>query len=532
MNTTKSLAISNGQTALGIEFGSTRVKATLIDENCQTIASGSYEWENQLVDNIWTYDMSEVVRALQASYADLVKNVEAEYGVLLTQVRSIGISGMMHGYLARDKNQELLVPFRTWRNTITQAASEKITQLFQVNIPQRWSIAHLYQAMINEETHIPQLASLTTLAGHVHQIITGEFVLGIGEASGMFPVDCTTNDYRQDLVEKFDELLMQHNLTVRLREILPKAIVAGDIAGYLTPAGAKLLDPAGNLQAGIACCPPESDAGTGMVATNSITPRSGNVSVGTSIFAMVVLDKPLKHLHEELDPVATPMGADVAMVHCNNCTSDLNSWMRLFAQVVKAVDAEVTEGQLYQALLNTALTAQNDGGGLLNYNYLSGEHITEFEQGRPIFVRPPNAEFSLGNFMRVQLMSAFATLHLGMQVLRSEEVAIDSLFAHGGLFKTPLVAQSILAAAIATAIEVSDTASEGGSWGMAVLARYLWEDKDKISLLEFLAQKVFADMPTKRVEPDASQVAGFARFINQYKAGLAVERQAVQSVSQ
>ncbi len=520
-----------GKTALGIEFGSTRIKAILIGEDNTPIASGSHEWENQLVEGIWTYSLDAIWSGLQDCYAKMAKDVENQYGVVLTTIGSIGFSAMMHGYMAFGQAGELLVPFRTWRNTITEQAAEKLTEEFQYNIPQRWSIAHLYQAILNKEEHVKNVAFFTTLAGYIHWQLTGRKVLGVGEASGMFPIDIHTKQFDANMIEKFDKLVAPCGYPWKLKDILPEVLLAGEEAGTLTKEGAKLLDVSGNLQAGIAVCPPEGDAGTGMVATNSIAKRTGNVSAGTSVFAMIVLEKELKKVHPEIDLVTTPTGNLVAMVHCNNCTSDLNAWVNLFKEFAESFGIEVDMTKLFYVLYNKALEGDADCGGLMAYNYFSGEPVTGFEEGRPLFVRTPDAHFNLANFMRVHLFTSLGVLKTGLDILlKEEDVKVDKIFGHGGLFKTKGVGQSILAAAMDTPVTVMDTAGEGGAWGIAVLASYMKNKVADETLDDYLNKKVFAGQKGETLAPKAEDVEGFDRFMEHYKKGLSMERAAVDSM--
>ncbi len=525
-------AIENGNTALGIEFGSTRIKAVLVGEDNAPIASGSHDWENRLENGVWTYTLEDIWTGLQDSYTKMAEDVKAQYDIVLTSVGAIGFSAMMHGYMAFDKNDTLLVPFRTWRNTITGEASGKLTKLFGFNIPQRWSIAHLYQAILNGEEHVKDICFQTTLAGYIHWKLTGQKVLGVGEASGMFPIDSATNDYHADMVAKFDDAIADKGFNWKLRDIFPQVLVAGEAAGTLTQEGAKLLDVSGNLQAGIPLCPPEGDAGTGMTATNSVAVRTGNVSAGTSVFAMIVLEKELKKLHEEIDLVTTPTGEAVAMVHCNNCTSDLNSWVNLFKEFAESFGIDVDMNQLFGTLYNKALEGDKDGGGLLAYNYFSGEHITGFEQGRPMFVRTADSKFNLANFMRVNLYTALGALKVGLDILLKEEgVKLDQILGHGGLFKTKGVGQSIMAAAMNTPVSVMETAGEGGAWGIALLASYMKNKGEKESLADYLNEKVFAGYEAETIAPDAEDVKGFDAFIERYKGGLPIEHAAVECLN-
>lgn len=524
-------AIVAGKTLLGVEFGSTRIKAVLLNDDYTPIASGSYEWENRYENGIWTYRLEDVWTGLQESYRILSEAVFATYHVRLQTIGAIGFSAMMHGYLPFDQEGDLLVPFRTWRNTSTGPAASKLTELFQFNIPQRWSIAHLYQAILNHEPHVDAISHLTTLAGYVHWKLTGQQVLGIGEASGMFPIDSTTNDYDAHLITKFDELPDVASLPWKLRDILPRVLVAGEAAGVLTEAGARLLDPSGQLQAGIPLCPPEGDAGTGMVATNSVAARTGNVSAGTSVFAMIVLEQALSQVYPEIDMVTTPTGKPVAMVHSNNCTSDLNAWVDMFGEFTRALGVEISESRLYELLYQQALAGDADAGGLLAYNYVSGEHITHLEQGCPLFVRTPESRFSLANFMRVHLFSALGALKIGLNILfEQEHVVVDQILGHGGFFKTPRVGQQIMAAALNVPVAVMETAGEGGAWGIALLAAYMRYRAADETLEAYLADKVFARQSGSSVEPIASDVAGFAAFMERYTRGLAIERAAVAAL--
>ncbi len=527
MNTAKD-AILNGTTSLGIELGSTRIKAVLVDGSYKVIAVGNFDWENQLHDGIWTYPLDLVWKGLQGSYASLKEDVKAKYGVELTKVGSIGISAMMHGYLVFDKNGKQLVPFRTWRNTITGEASRELTELFRYNIPQRWSIAHLYQAMLKGEEHVPEIDFMTTLSGYIHWQLTGEKTLGVGEASGMFPIDTETKQFHGEMLDKFQAKVTEKGYGWNIREILPKVQRAGESAGALTAEGAKLLDPTGSLQSGIPMCPPEGDAGTGMVATNSVAKRTGNVSAGTSVFAMIVLEHELKKVHPEIDLVTTPDGSLVGMVHCNNCTSDLNAWVGLFKEFAESFGMKVDMNELFGTLYRKALEADKDCGGLLAYNYFSGEHLTGFEEGRPLFVRTPDAKFTLTNFMRVHLYTALGALKTGLDILFKEEgVEADEVMGHGGLFKTKGVGQSIMAAAMDVPVTVMETAGEGGAWGIALLAAYMREKKEDESLGAFLNTHVFAGEKGETLAPDPEDVKGFDAFLARYSEGLAIEHAAV-----
>ena len=522
-------AIAAGKTALGIEFGSTRIKAVLIGEDHVPLASGSHEWENQFENGVWTYSLDAIWNGLQDCYRDLAADVKAKYDETITSIGSIGFSAMMHGYMAFDKNDELLVPFRTWRNTITEEAADKLTAELNFNIPQRWSISHLYQAILNKEDHVKDVTFFTTLAGYIHWKLTGEKILGVGDASGMFPIDSTTRDYDAKMVEKFDALVAPYNFSWKLEEILPKVLLAGDNAGTLTEEGAKLLDTTGNLKAGIPVCPPEGDAGTGMVATNSVAVRTGNVSAGTSVFAMIGLENALKKVHQAIDLVTTPTGDAVAMVHCNNCTSDLNAWVGLFREFAESFGIEVDMNKLFSVLYNKALEGDPDCGGLLAYNYFSGESITGFEEGRPLFARSSESSFNLANFMRVHLFTALGALKNGLDILlKEEDVKVDKIYGHGGLFKTPVVGQRIMAAAMDTPVSVMETAGEGGAWGIAVLAAYMNNKADGESLADYLNNKVFGGETGITENPVASDVKGFDDFLKTYNAGLPIERAAVE----
>lgn len=523
--------IAEGKAVLGIELGSTRIKAVVIGEDNKPVASGSHDWENQLVNGIWTYSLDDVWSGLQDCYSNMAADVKEKYGVEVESFAAIGFSAMMHGYMAFDKNDELLVPFRTWRNTITGEASKELFDLFNYNIPQRWSISHLYQSILNGEEHVKDVAFFTTLAGYIHWKLTGEKAIGVGDASGMFPIDIATKDFNKEMIAKFNDLVAPKGYPWKLEELMPKVLVAGQTAGCLTEEGAKLLDVSGKLKAGIPLCPPEGDAGTGMAATNSVAQRTGNVSAGTSVFAMIVLEKDLSKAYPEIDLVTTPSGDLVAMVHCNNCTSDLNAWVNIFKEFADAFGVKADMNELFGTLYNKALEGDKDCGGLLAYNYFSGEHITGFEAGRPLFVRTPDSKFSLANFMRVNLYTSLGALKVGMDILlKGEDVKVDKIMGHGGLFKTEGVGQSILAAAMNSPVSVMKTAGEGGAWGIALLASYMANKKDGETLDVFLNEKVFAGDAGVEMAPDAADVAGFDAFIERYKAGLPIERAAVDSL--
>ena len=525
---TQSIAWEN--TFLGIEFGSTRIKAVLTDETHTPIASGSYRWENRYENGIWTYSDEEIRHGLQGCYQDLSENLWQQYGRRLCSCQAIGISAMMHGYLAFDNSGQLLTPFRTWRNTITKQASEELTSLLNFHIPQRWSIAHLYEDILHDAPYLKQIAYLTTLAGYLHWLLSGEKVLGVGDASGMFPIDATTNSYDSNMVKIFENAASQRGFSQKLSHLLPKVLTAGQPAGVLTKQGALLLDPSGMLEAGIPMCPPEGDAGTGMVATNSVAKRTGNVSAGTSIFAMIVLEKQLERVYPEIDLVTTPAGDPVAMVHCNNCTCEIDAWTDLFSEVLELTGHPMETDQLLTALNRKSLEGDADCGGMIAFNYLSGEHITGMQEGRPLFVRRPDSKFTLANFMRLQLYTSMATLKLGLELLRQEHVQIERMFAHGGLLKTPEATQRYLAAAMESPVSVLTTAGEGGAWGMALLAAYMVCKQPKETLASFLESKVFLGKPVHTCSPIATDIEGFATFLKQYQRALAIEQTAIDAV--
>lgn len=521
--------IEAGKAILGIEFGSTRIKAVLIDQENKPIAQGSHTWENQLVDGLWTYSIEAIWAGLQDCYADLRANVKSQYGIEIETLAAIGISAMMHGYMAFNDQAEILVPFRTWRNTNTGKAAAELSELFVYNIPLRWSISHLYQAILNKEEHVKDIKFLTTLAGYVHWQITGEKVLGIGDASGMLPIDPATKNYSAEMVAKFDKLVAPYGFSWKLTDILPKVLLAGENAGCLTEEGAKKLDVSGHLKAGIPVCPPEGDAGTGMVATNAVKQRTGNVSAGTSSFSMIVLEKDLSKPYEMIDMVTTPDGSLVAMVHCNNCTSDLNAWVNLFKEYQELMGMPVDMDEIFGKLYNNALTGDADCGGLISYNYFSGEPVTGLTEGRPLFLRTANDKFNLANFMRAHLYASVGVLKIGNDILFNEEkIKVDRITGHGGLFRTKGVGQRVLAAAINSPISVMETAGEGGAWGIALLGSYLVNNDKKQSLADFLDEKVFAGNAGVEVSPTAEDVAGFNAYIEKYKACLPVEEAAVK----
>ncbi len=522
--------IETGKAILGIELGSTRIKAVLIDQENKPIAQGSHTWENQLVDGLWTYSIEAIWSGLQDCYADLRSNIKNLYGdVEIENLAAIGVSAMMHGYMPFNEKEEILVPFRTWRNTNTGRAAAALSELFVYNIPLRWSISHLYQAILDNEAHVKDIKFLTTLAGYVHWQLTGEKVLGIGDASGMLPIDPTTHNYSAEMVAKFDNLIAPKEYSWKLEDILPKVLSAGENAGVLTPEGSKMLDASGHLKAGIPVCPPEGDAGTGMVATNAVKQRTGNVSAGTSSFSMIVLEKELSKPYEMIDMVTTPDGSLVAMVHCNNCTSDLNAWINIFKEYQELMGILVDMDEIYGKLYNHALTGNADCGGLISYNYISGEPITGIADGRPLFVRSANDKFSLANFMRTHLYASVGVLKIGNDILFNEEkVKVDRITGHGGLFKTKGVGQRVLAAAINSPISVMETAGEGGAWGIALLGSYLVNNEKKQSLADFLDENVFVGDAGVEISPVPEDVAGFNAYIENYKAGLPIEEAAAK----
>lgn len=522
--------IEQGKAILGIEFGSTRIKAVLIDEENKPIAQGSHEWENQLVDGLWTYSIEAIWDGLQDCYADLRANVNKNYCIEITNLAAIGISAMMHGYMPFDSKQEILVPFRTWRNTNTAEAAAALSDLFVFNIPLRWSISHLYQAILNGEPHVKDIDYLTTLAGYIHWQLTGKRVLGIGDASGMIPIDSETNDYSAEMVDKFNRLVQPQGYSWSLLDIMPEVLIAGADAGCLTAEGASRLDISGNLRPGIPFCPPEGDAGTGMVATNAVLKHTGNVSAGTSSFSMIVLEKALSKPYEMIDMVTTPDGSPVAMVHCNNCTSDLNAWINLFKEYQELLGIPVDMNQVFGLLYNNALKGDADCGGLISYNYISGEPITGLAEGRPLFVRSADDKFNLANFMRAHLCASVGVLKIGNDILfNDEKVEVDRLTGHGGLFKTPGVGQRILAAALNSPISVMETAGEGGAWGIALLAAYLVNNAGNQTLADYLNEHVFQGNTGSEIAPTPEEVEGFNAYLENYKRGLAIEQTAVKS---
>ena len=522
--------IRSGNTSLGIEFGSTRIKAVLIGEDFSPIALGNHNWENELIDGVWTYSLDAIWNGLRDCYSSLKDDVFANYGITLESIGSIGISAMMHGYLVFDKDDNLLVPFRTWRNTITAESSEILVELFNYPIPYRWSISHLYQAIINGEPHVANIAYITTLAGYVHWQLTGKKMVGVGEASGMFPVDTETRQFSRRMIDDFDALIDPIGYDWKLDDLLPNVLSAGESAGTLTKNGAKLIDCEGSLGDGIPFCPPEGDAGTGMVATNSISPKTGNVSAGTSIFLMAVLEKDLGEVHSEINLVTTPAGDPVAMVHCNNCTGDIDAWVKIFSEFCKTAGLEISKQELYDTLYFSALEADSDCGGLLSYNYISGESITKLNEGRPLFVRMPDSSFSLANFIRTHLYSALATLKIGFDILEKDKgVKLEKIYGHGGFFKTERVGQQMMATALDIPITVMETAGEGGPWGMALLAAYS-RCKGSETLDSFLDNKVFKNSKGSTIEPKKQDVEGFEIFMKRYREGLEIEMMAIERI--
>lgn len=526
-----SKAIQQGHVSLGIELGSTRIKAVLMTGDFNIIASGSYVWENQLENGIWTYSLDEVWSGIQRSYAQIAADVQGKYHITLSKISAIGVSAMMHGYLAFSENDMLLTPFRTWRNNITEPAADELTKLFQFNIPQRWSIAHLYQAILNQESHVHEIRFITTLAGYVHWKLSGEKVLGIGDASGVFPIDEQTGTYSAAFLDKFHGFEKVTPYPWNIRDILPKVLRAGTPAGTLTREGAQLLDISGHLQEGSLMAPPEGDAGTGMVSTNSVRKRTGNISVGTSAFSMIVLDKPLRKVYRDIDIVTTPNGAPVAMVHINNCSSDINAWANIFKEFAERLGVDLKPDRLYETLFLATTKAGLDAGGLINYSYLSGENITKMPAGRPLFVRNPNSSFTLANFIQSQLYAAFAPLKMGIDVLKNEEqIKAEVFVAQGGLLKTQGIGQQILANALNTPVTVMSTAGEGGAWGMAVLAVYAKYGNGRVSLEDFLDQEVFTKPDSVTLNPEPTGVAGYEEFMTKYQAGLPIESMAIQCI--
>ena len=522
--------IENGSAVLGIEFGSTRIKSVLIGPDHSVIASGSHEWENDFVSGIWTYSEGAILNGLRASYADLKKDVREKYGIVPSRLSAIGISAMMHGYLPFDADMNLLVPFRTWRNTITGEAAEKLTEAFSFNMPQRWSLSHLYQAILNNEPHVPSLRFFTTLAGWVHYLLTGRKVLGVGDASGMMPIDSSTCDFDRNMIRIFDDLVADRGFPWKLEDILPRCVPAGEDAGTLTASGALLLDVEGDLQPGCPLCPPEGDAGTGMAATNSVRAKTGNVSAGTSIFSMIVLEKPLSAVYPEIDIVTTPTGKQVGMVHCNSCTSDINAWVSLFREFADLMGFKTDAGDVYTRLFRKAMEGAPDCGGIVSFNYFAGEPVTGLSEGRPMLIRTPDAKMSIANFMRAQIYASMETLKAGMEIMNREKVAIDRVYGHGGLFKTEGVAQNLLAAAIHAPVTVMETAGEGGAWGIALLAAYAVRREKGESLEDYLDRRVFSGMKQLTVSPDPIDEAGFDAYMDNFIACIPAQKAAVEGL--
>ena len=522
-------AILNGKTALGIELGSTRIKGVLVDMNGTVLAVGIYDWENSFIDNIWTYSIEEIHTGIRGCYSSLRKEVEKSYNLTLKKIGSIGISAMMHGYMALDRDGNQIAPFQTWRNTNTQQAADELTELFDFNIPLRWSIAHLYQRILDKEEHVKNLAYVSTLSAYIHWKLTGEKVIGVGDASGMFPIDSDTCDYDDGMVSKFDTLIEKYNFNWKLRDIFPKVLVAGEQAGVLTGDGAKFLDETGNLESGIPLCPPEGDAGTGMAATNSVAPRTGNVSAGTSTFAMIVLEKQLSKVYREIDMVTTPSGFPCAMSHANNGTSDLNAWVELFGEFAKLMGYQTNAGELFSKLYTHSLRGDSDCGGLLAYGYYSGENITMINEGRLAFLRTPESHFNLANFMKVHLYTSLGAVKMGLDILRKDEkVKVDRIMGHGGFFKTKGVGQRYLAAAVEAPVTVMDTASEGGAWGIALLAAYMLDRKKDEELEDYLENHIFRQLSGETIAPDEKEIKGFNTFMEHYKDGLDIEKKAIE----
>ena len=530
MNTEKDYIV-NGKTSLGMEFGSTRIKAVLLSDSGELLAAGNYDWENELKDGVWTYPLEKVITGMQTAYAALKTQTKEKYGVTISIIGSVGISAMMHGYLAFNAADELLVPFRTWRNTITQAAAERLTETFHFNIPQRWSIAHLEQAIMNGEPHVRNIAFITTLAGYIHYLLTGEKVLGIGDASGMFPINSETNDYDRKMLSVYNDLHEADGFCWCLEDILPRVLCAGDNAGCLTQQGASLLDPTGELLPGIPFCPPEGDAGTGMTATNSIACKTGNVSAGTSVFAMIVLEKELSNVYTEIDMVTTPDGKPVAMVHCNNCTADIDAYAKLFAQMLQDFGCFVKKSDIYDRLYNNALCAEKDAGGIISYNLVSGEPLLGLDNGRSLLVRSPNASFTFSNLCRSLVYSSFAALKIGMDILtQKEHVSVERLLGHGGLFKTVGPAQRLMASALNVPVAVMSSAAEGGAWGIAILAQYMRKKAENETLADYLSCKVFGNASIQVEYPNDEDREGFLSYLEQYKNGIPAVTEALRIV--
>lgn len=523
--------IEQGRTALGIELGSTRIKAVLIDEAGTVLATGIHDWENSFTHHIWTYPLEEIHSGVQSCYASLRQHVQEKFGIDLQNIGAIGVSAMMHGYMALNRDGKQIAPFQTWRNTNTQEAADILTDLFQFNIPLRWTVAHLYQRILDHEDHVKDLWYVSTLAGYIHFLLTGRRVIGISDAAGMFPVDEKTHDYRENMIEAFDKLVEPCGYAWKIRDLLPQVLVAGENAGALTEEGAKFLDPSGKIRPGIPFCPPEGDAGTGMTATNAVAPRTGNVSAGTSTFAMIVLEKQLQHLHREIDMVATPSGFPAAMSHANNGTTDLNAWVSLFGEFAALTGHPVDKGELFRLLYTHSLEGDVDAGGLLPYGYYSGENITMINEGRPLFLRMPESRFTLANLMRAHLYTSLGAVKMGLDILHDEGVRVDRIMGHGGFFKTPVVGQRCLSAAVNAPVTVMDTASEGGAWGIALLAMFLIDRQPGETLEDYLDTRIFTHMTGTTVTAPQEEVEGFNRFMEHYRAGLDVEKAAIRSMN-
>lgn len=522
-------SILNGKTALGIELGSTRIKGVLIDLSGKVLAVGIHDWENSFNNNIWTYGIEEIHDGIRSCYRALREEVKRKYDVKLKKIGSIGISAMMHGYMALDENGNQIAPFQTWRNTNTQTASDELTDLFQFNIPLRWSVAHLYQRILDNEEHVKKLAYVSTLSGYIHWKLTGEKVLGIGDAAGMFPIDSDTYDYNEEMVYKFDQLIEKYNYNWKIRDIFPKVLVAGEQAGFLTKEGALFLDETGDLEYGIPLCPPEGDAGTGMTATNSVAPRTGNVSAGTSIFAMIVIEKQLNKIYREIDMVTTPSGFPCAMSHANNGTSDLNAWIGLFEEFAKLMGYQADIGDLFTKLYMNSLNGDPDCGGLLSYGYYSGENITMINEGRLAFLRTPESHFNLANFIKTHLYTSLGAVKMGLDILMEDEkIKVDRIMGHGGLFKTKNVGQRYLAAAVGAPVTVMDTASEGGAWGIALLAAYLIDKAEDEKLEDYLENRIFINLTGNTIHPCEDDKKGFDIFMTRYREGLEIEKRAIE----
>jgi sugar (pentulose or hexulose) kinase len=528
----KKEVIAMGKTVLGIELGSTRIKGVLIDFQGNVLAVGIHDWENSFIDNVWTYGLEEIHKGIRHCYSSLREHVKQKYGVILQEIGAIGISAMMHGYMAFNKDGKQIAPFQTWRNTNTQEAADILTELLDFNIPLRWTAAHLYQRILDREKHVAELAYVSTLSGYIHWRLTGKKVIGIGDAAGMFPIDSTTCDYDEVMMDKFDTLLKPYGFSWKVREIFPQVLTAGQKAGVLTEECARFLDETGNLRSGIQLCPPEGDAGTGMTATNSVAPRTGNISAGTSTFAMIVLEKKLSKVYREIDMVTTPTGFPCAMSHANNGTSDLNAWIGIFSEFCELMGIHTDTGTLFEKLYTHSLKGDKDCGGLLSYGYYSGENITMINEGRLAFLRTAESRFSLANFMKVNLYTSLGAVKLGLDILmENEAVKVDRIMGHGGFFKTKGVGQRYLAAAVNAPVTVMDTASEGGAWGIALLALYAMDKKTDEKLEEYLESRIFSGLSGKTITPCREDVDGFHVFMERYKSGLSIEKSAIEAMN-